>query len=88
MTGKMHKENCRRLKTLLEDIFSEKRIEIKIDIIDKHSKGMWFWRMRIKVPEKYKHLLDHIYSTSYSVCALTGEYLDPKKIKRGFLYLG
>lgn len=83
----MHKNNCERIKNLLEDIFKQKNIKIEIKIIDKYARGMGFWRMRIKVDENYKHLLDHIYSTAYSICALDGEYLDNKKIKRGFLYL-
>jgi len=83
----MNKRNCERIKYILEDMFKEKRIEIKVDIIDKFAKGLLFWRMRIKVPKQYKHLLDHIYSTAYSICALDGEYLDKKKVRGCFLYL-
>lgn len=84
----MNKNNCIRLKNLLEDIYKEKHIKIKIVIIDKESKGNGFWKMRIKLlDKKYNHLLNHIYNTCYSVCTLTGEYLDKEKIKRGFLYL-
>jgi len=84
----MDKRNCYRIKAFLEDVFRGKRIEIKVDIIDKFSQGLLFWRMRIKIPEKrYKHLLNHIYNTAYSMCALTGEYLDKKKTRGCFLYL-
>lgn len=82
----MNKLNCYRIKNFLEDVFKEKNILIKIEIIDKFSRGLWFWRMKIKVDKNYKHLLDHIYSTAYSMCALDGEYLN-KKIKGGWLYL-
>jgi len=83
----MNKLNCYRIKAFLEDVFKEKNIFLKIVIIDQFAHGVCFWRMRIKVTKRYKHLLDHIYSTAYSMCALTGEYLDKKYIKKGWLYL-
>lgn len=88
----MNKKNCQRIKDFLESVFKDKGcswkpILLDIQIIDKHAQGLLFWKMKIKVHKDYKHLLDHIYSTAYSMCALTGEYLDPKKIKRGYLYL-
>ena len=83
----MNKLNCSRIKNFLEDVFTEKRISLKVEIIDKYSRGLWFWRMRIKVDKKYKHLLGHIHSTAYSMCGLTGEYLDKIEIKGGWLYL-
>ena len=83
----MNKLNCFRIKGFLEDLYRQKNIKLKVEIIDKYAKGCWFWRMRIKIDKEYKHLLDHIYSTAYSMCSLDGEYLDNKLIKRGWLYL-
>lgn len=83
----MNKLNCYRIKAFLEDVFAEKRISLKIEIINKYSKGSLFWRMRIKIDRKYKHLLNHIHSTAYWMCALTGEYLEKNRIERGWLYL-
>ena len=87
----MDKRNCYRIKAFLEDSFKEKNrwkpILLKVDIIDKYAKGLLFWRMRIKVDKEYKHLLDHIYHTAYSMCALNGEYLDKKKKRGQFVYL-
>lgn len=85
----MNKNNCYRIKYFLEDSFKEKPkpILLEIKIIDKYAKGLWFWRMRIKVAKEYKHLLNHIYQAGYSMCALNGEYLDKKKIRGSFLYL-
>jgi len=83
----MDKRNCYRIKTFLEDVYKTKGIEIKVDIIDKYANGLLFWRMRIKIDKEYKHLLEHIYRTSYQMCALTGEYLDKIKVRGNFLYL-
>ena len=77
----MNKLNCYRIKAFLEDVFKEKNIKIVIIVIDKYAKNKLFWRMRITIDKNYNHLLEHIYSTAYSMCALDGEYLCKKKIR-------
>lgn len=83
----MNEKNCKRIKWLIEDIIREKNIDIRIKIDNTKAKGSLFWRTEVTIDEKYKHLLDHIYSTCYSLCALEGEYLDSKKIQGNKLYL-
>jgi hypothetical protein len=82
----MNKDNCYTIEMVLRRIFDKKKINIEIDIINKYSKGNLSYKMRIKVPEEYKHLLEHIYATCYSICSLDGEYLTNKKIRGNFLY--